>query len=88
MQKRNMHGEVFLEDCILGPVPHKFQFGQHVYDGRPVRTWGAMICHRCEKANWDGIVLSDQHHPRLMKLLKEKGIQYELNARGWLDIPD
>lgn len=86
MGKQKIRGEVFLEDCILGPIPHKFQFGQHLYEGRPVHAWNAMVCHRCENANHDGVVLGDSH-PRLMKLLKDKGIKYELNASGWLDIP-
>ena len=45
----------FFYDCDLCTRP--FQFGPHIYNGRPIPTWGGvMVCSQCERMNWDGIV--------------------------------
>lgn len=73
----------FMYDCFLCRRP--FQFGPHVYNGRPIRQWDIIACDICISSNWDGLV-PDQH-PRLIERLKAKGIPIELNAKGWLPIP-
>ena len=73
----------FAETCFL--CEQQFQFGMHVYDGKHVADWGIMVCNSCKNGNWDGIVL--EHHPKLRRLLNEKGVEYKLNAKGWLDFP-
>ena len=78
-----MASDKFFYDCFLCNRP--FQFGPHVYDGRPVRQWDILMCNRCLRGNWDGIVL--EGHPKLQQHLAAKGLQVRLNASGWLDIP-
>lgn len=74
----------FFYDCDLCRTP--FQFGPHIYAGRPIPKWGkVMICSRCESSNWDGIV--PQSHPHFMALLEQRGVVVTLNESGWLDIP-
>lgn len=74
----------FFYDCDLCRQP--FQFGPHVYNGRPIPQWEkVMICSQCESGNWDGIV--PQTHPHFMKLLEERGVPVSLNIEGWLSIP-
>lgn len=69
-------------DCFI--CERAFQFGPHVYDGKPVQAWGGvMICRRCRDSNWDGIV----PRPELTKKFQEKGIAVEYNAKGWIPIP-
>jgi hypothetical protein len=73
----------FLSD---GVGTHRFQFGPHVYLGRPVKSWGGIvICEKCESSNWDGIVL--EMHPKLAAHLTEIGVTPSLNEKGWLPIP-
>jgi hypothetical protein len=42
-----------------------------------------MICDRCEKSNWDGIVPD----ANILFFLESRGIKPTLNAKGWIDIP-
>ena len=53
--------------------------------GRPVKIWNdAMICNRCEKSNWDGIVPRDG----FLRRLKDAGVNGpELNDKGFIPIP-
>ena len=64
----------------------QFQFGARVYEGGWVRDWDVMVCHRCRRANFEGIVPA--LYPHLIARLKRKGIKAETNARGWLRWPD
>ena len=73
----------FMYDCDLCSRP--FQFGPHVYQGRPIKTWDIMACGICTSQNWDGLV-PERHH-RLMAHLKERGIEVRLNDEGRLPIP-
>lgn len=73
----------FMYDCDLCSRP--FQFGPHVYQGRPIKTWDIMACDICTSSNWDGLV--PQQHPRLMQHLKDIGVEVKLNDEGWLPIP-
>jgi hypothetical protein len=70
--------------CFL--CKRQFQFGAHVYEGERVRDWDVMICHRCRRANYEGIVPAV--YPHLIAHLRRKGIKAETNARGWLRWPE
>lgn len=63
------------------------QCGDHVYEGRGVPARVIWICRTCRKVNHDGVDPSHHHGERLVKFLEENGIPYELNADGWIDIP-
>src|ERR1700704_721238 len=67
--------------CFL--CKRQFQFGAHVYEGDRVRDWDVMVCHRCRRANYEGIVPAV--HPHLIAHLKRKGIKAEINARDGSD---
>lgn len=73
----------FMVDCFLCERP--FQFGPHIYSGRPIQGWGVTFCLSCIRGNHDGIVTD--LHPRLVAHLEKEGIPVHLNAKGWLDIP-
>ena len=64
----------------------QFQFGTRVYEGDRVRDWDVMVCYRCRRANYEGIVPAV--YSRLIARLKRKGIKAETNARGWLRWPE
>jgi hypothetical protein len=70
-------------DCFLCSRP--FQFGPHVYNGRHVQAWDIMICSRCDKGNWDGVVPANR--PHFEPYLRSKGIEVRYKAKGWIDIP-
>lgn len=78
-----MTDDKFFEECFL--CRRNFQFGPHVYDGKPVKSWNIMVCNRCLRANWDGIVI--EGHPRLAAHLEGLGIKIERNAKGWVNWP-
>jgi hypothetical protein len=59
--------------------------GPQVYAGIHVPQWGEHICNSCLASNWDGIV--PQTWPHVVPILKAKGVEVTLNARGWIDIP-
>ncbi len=62
----------------------KFRFGPHAYDGRPAKGWnGLMVCNKCEKWNWDGVVPTDS----FLKRLKDAGVEPALNEKGFVEIP-
>ena len=82
MALRMLDGKPFY-DWFLCDRP--FQFGDHVYDGRHIRQWDIQLCRFCVAGNWDGIVL--ETHPRLAEHLRERQIPFQLNDKGWLDIP-
>lgn len=71
-------------DCFL--CKRVFQVGPHRYEGRRVPAWDIMICDICRSSNWDGVVPTV--HPDLIDHLQARGIDYQLNRKGWLDIPD
>lgn len=74
----------FYYDCDLCRRP--FQFGPHVYAGRPIPSWEkVMLCSGCEETNWDGIV--PQSHPEFFQKLERLGVKITLNQDGWLPIP-
>lgn len=83
MRKAQYTEPAFIERCFLCQTP--FQYGPHIYSGRPVKAWDVMACNRCLDANWDGIVPS--RHPRLIAHLEERGVEIRLNAKGWIDWP-
>jgi hypothetical protein len=73
--------------CFL--CKRQFQFGAHVYEGGRIRAWDIMVCHRCRRANHDGIVPA--LHPYLVTHLKTRGIEPRKNAKGlicWPEWPD
>ena len=70
-------------DCSLCERPFEYGFGK--YYGRKCVAWNMMFCRTCLDGNWDGIVLEGS--PKLKKKLDDANIKYELNAKGWLDIP-
>lgn len=76
-------GDKILYDCFLCRRP--FQFGPHVYKGKPIPEWEIEICDTCLRSNWDGLVPGA--HPRLIEHFKAKGITPKLNASGWIVIP-
>jgi hypothetical protein len=76
--------EKFAQECYL--CQQKFQFGNHIYDGRWVALWSITVCRTCLKGNWDGIVPG--HHPHLEQHLVSSNIGYTLNSKGWIDIPN
>jgi hypothetical protein len=70
--------------CFL--CQNSFQFGPHVYNGRPIPQWGGiMLCDTCDNWNWDGLVPSA--HPRLLEYFKAAKITPSYNEKGWIDIP-
>jgi hypothetical protein len=69
--------------CFL--CQNEFQYGPNRYAGRPVKAWGIQICELCERMNDDGLVT--EQHPRLIAHLRQAGVAFQPNARGWLDIP-
>lgn len=71
------------EKCFL--CERQFQYGPHRYAGRSVGAWKVLVCENCEKMNWDGLV--PDRHPRLIRHLKETGVEVQPNERGWLPIP-
>ncbi len=73
----------FMYDCFLCQRP--FQFGRHLYAGRPIRQWDIIACDICLSSNWDGLVPSQ--HPRLIEHLNARGVPIQLNEQGWLPIP-
>jgi hypothetical protein len=63
----------------------EFQYGPHIYDGSYVKAWDIMTCNRCRRANWDGILPGS--FPQLEKHFRERGLQPEMNAKGWIEWP-
>jgi hypothetical protein len=64
------------------------QCGQHIYEGRNVPLWNIWLCFACRTANHDGVVPNGYFGKRLVEHLKQRGIPYQLNDRGWIDIPN
>jgi len=69
--------------CVVCGQP--FIFGPHRYEGRPIKSWNdVMVCNRCEKSNWDGIVPRDD----LLRRLKQAGVESPaFNDKGFIPIP-
>ena len=68
--------------CLICDQP--FKFGPGVYEGRVVIGWKReMICRHCENSNMEGIVPS----PPVQERFRKKGIETQLNASGWIIIP-
>ena len=72
-----------MTDCFL--CKSAFQFGPHRYEGCRVPAWDIMICNICRSANWDGVVPGS--FPHLIEHLEKRGIDYQLNDKGWFSIP-
>lgn len=71
-------------DCFLCRC--NFQFGPHIYSGKPIRAWGGiMVCKTCLDANADGIVPTT--YPHLEAHLKNLGVVSPTNEQGWISIP-
>ena len=73
--------------CFL--CRRQFRFGADIYEGDRVRAWDIMVCHRCRRANHDGIVPA--LHPYLVTHLKTRGIEPRKNAKClicWPEWPD
>ena len=61
----------------------KFQFGQHIYDGRWIAKYGIAVCSVCYQSNWDG--WAPLYESRLISHLYEEGLPVpERNEKGWL----
>lgn len=72
-------------DCFLCEQP--FQYGPHVYLGRPVKPWGdMMVCRGCIRGNHDGIVAAT--HPHLVEYLTARKIAIKYNKAGWIEWPE
>jgi hypothetical protein len=73
-----------LTKCFL--CGWSFQYGPHVYAGRPIPEWGRiMVCNRCRHSNHDGIPLG--RFPHLERHLQSMDIEVKLNAQGWIGWP-
>jgi len=71
-------------DCFLCKRP--FQFGPHIYQGKPVKAWGGiMVCESCLEGNRDGIVPGT--YPHLTEHLKARGTPIAFNTKGWIEWP-
>jgi hypothetical protein len=70
-------------ECFL--CKQSFRFGPQVYDGRPVRPRGIMICRTCNDTGSSGLVPGA--YPRLVPYLRSKGLKISLNAKGRIDLP-
>lgn len=73
----------FFVECFL--CKRDFQYGPHIYAGRPIKPWKISVCTPCIDMNWDGVV--PDSHPDLIPHLQSEGVAFELNAEGWLKIP-
>lgn len=69
------------ETCFL--CAQAFQYGPHVYHGKRIPAWNMLVCERCLRGNWDGIVPQDS----LLKYLRENGYPETYNEKGWLKWP-
>lgn len=47
-----MPDPAFMCDCDV--CGNKFQFGEHVYDGKRIHLYDIMVCMGCYRSNWDG----------------------------------
>jgi hypothetical protein len=70
--------------CFL--CKRQFRFGAHIYEGDRVRAWDIMVCHRCRRANHDGII--PVLHADLVAHLKARGIKPRIDARRLICWPD
>lgn len=79
-----MHdGETDLGPCIV--CGHRIIDRSHEHHWKHVPEWNGTICKMCATFNRDGIVL--EARPRLVKHLRESGVEIHLNDKGTLDIP-
>lgn len=73
----------FKKTCFL--CRQSFQFGGHIYDGKPVNAWKIIVCDICLKGNHDGIVPGT--YPHLKSHLETLGVKPVINAKGWIEWP-
>ena len=59
--------------------------GGHHMQGRNVPDWGVWICNKCRDANHDGIV--PESNTEFLRKLRARGVPLQLNALGWVKIP-
>jgi hypothetical protein len=74
--------DAFFMDCECCSM--EFQCGPHVYNGQNVPEWGVPMCHSCKPPFRQNHEISPT--PRLLAVLKSKGISVTLNERGMLSI--
>ena len=82
--RQNQDDTRFHADC--GLCGNRRQQGAQHMQGRNVPGWGMWICNRCREANHDGIV--PESNAEFMARLRARGVPLQLNAIGWLKIPD
>jgi hypothetical protein len=70
--------------CFL--CKRQFQLGAEIYEGNRVTAWDIAVCHRCRRANHDGIIPG--FNSDLLWHLKVRGIEPRKNAKGWLCWPE
>ena len=69
--------------CFL--CKNYFQFGPHVYDGKPLKKYRIDVCNNCLSANWDG--LAPHYEKKFLKHLEENGLSVPLrNEKGWFPL--
>ncbi|MCX5846461.1 MAG: hypothetical protein NTW12_08910 [Deltaproteobacteria bacterium] len=61
----------------------KFQFEEHIYDGKWIDSYQIEVCMTCWNGNWDG--WPGERAEKIINHLKKKGIPIPpMNAKGWL----
>lgn len=60
----------YTEACFLCGTD--FQFGEHIYAGKPLNRFGISVCNICKDANADG--LGPGYEKKFLKHLEENGL--------------
>jgi hypothetical protein len=71
------------ENCIICNRPFAIDANGKFVGRRHVQEWGALVHNNCASGNHDGIVPNDA----LLARLSAKGIEPDLNERGWIPVP-
>lgn len=62
---------------------NKFQFQEHVYDGKYIASYDIEVCMSCWNSNWDG--WAPHYGDKIILHLKKNGrLIPQMNAKGFL----
>lgn len=81
--RKDGEGYAFFETCSCCGM--EFQRGPHIYNGQNVPGWGVPMCDTCKPPFRLNYEVSPT--PRLIAILRSKGIVITLNENGLLTTP-